>query len=105
MPCGAQAPLMQIPPLLPGAIEPSAPSRPEAGEIAEVSRQSPVRKDLEKRRVWGYLCYHCILCSWITVSGTHISCLCVCGIFNTKRQLTRELPGQGVTAACGLVLH
>lgn len=38
----------QIPPLLPGAAVPSAPSRPEAGGIAELSRQSLARKDLEK---------------------------------------------------------
>lgn len=34
--------------LLPGATEPSAPSRPEAGGVAEVSEQSLVRKDLGK---------------------------------------------------------
>lgn len=26
------------------------------------------------------------LSSWVTVSGTHISCLCACGLSNTKGQ-------------------
>lgn len=42
----------------------------------------------------GCLYYHRRLCNWLAVSGTHISCLCAYGIFNTKGQLIRGLPGQ-----------
>lgn len=78
-------PVLQIPPPLLGAAEPLAPFHPEAGGIAEVSKHSLVRKGLEKGEECGLVSVtRRRLPSWVTVSGTHISCLRACGIFNTK---------------------
>lgn len=70
-----------------------------AGKFSEIDRrglktESGEEGPGEKGGYVGCLVTHPRLGSWVAVSGTHISCLCACGIFNTKEQLTRELAGQ-----------
>lgn len=88
------SPLTQLQPLTWRSWAISSFSSRSWGDRRGLKTESGEEGPGEKGGYVGCLVTHPRLGSWVAVSGTHISCLCACGIFNTKEQLTRELAGQ-----------